>query len=205
MAIAWPGPHAQKHTYPQGEVFVEVIAPPPTLLIFGATDIGVSLARIARTVNYHVVVSDAAAPPHTGAFPDVETRFGWPQEVFTAEEFGPGWAVVLLFHDPKFDTPALTLALNSQAGYVGLLGSPKTQADRRARLREVGFDEEALARIHGPGGVDLGGKEPALIALSIMAEIIAVRYRHTGGMMSQKPDKPQPATPSGPSCCGNKP
>lgn len=206
MAIAWPGPHARKHTYPQGEVFVEVIAPPPTLLIFGATDIGVSLARIARTVNYHVVVSDARRTFLTPErFPDVETRFGWPQDVFTSEEFGPGWAIVLLFHDPKFDTPALTLALNSQAGYVGLLGSPKTQADRRARLREAGFDEEALARIHGPVGLDLGGKEPALIALSIMAEIIAVRYRHTGGMMSQKPDKPQPATPSGPSCCGNKP
>jgi len=194
MAAAWPGPHAKKHSYPQGEVFVEVIAPPPTLLIFGATDIGLALAKLARVVNYEVIVSDARRTfLNEERFPDVTTRFGWPQDVFKSEEFGPGWSIVLLFHDPKFDTPALTLALRSEASYIGLLGSPKTQADRRDRMREAGFTEEDLARIHGPVGLDIGGKDPAMIALSILSEVAAVRHRRPGNMLYNK----QKETPAG--------
>jgi xanthine dehydrogenase accessory factor len=187
VAAAWPGPYAQKHIYPQGEFFIEVIAPPPTLLIFGATDIAVSLASLARVLDFEVIVSDARRTfLREERFPGVETRFGWPQDVFMPQDFGVSHAVVVLFHDPKFDIPALKLALRSDAFYIGFLGSRKTQADRRASLVEVGFTEQDFTRIHGPVGLDIGGKEPALIALSILAEIVAVRHRREGGMMSKR-------------------
>lgn len=184
LEAVWPGPHAQKRTYVQGEIFLEVFPQPLTLLIFGATDIAVPLAQLGRIAGYAVIVSDARrAFLREARFPNVEARFGWPQDVFTAADFGPGWAIVVLFHDPKFDIPALTLALQSGAGYIGFLGSKKTQGDRRATLLEAGFTEAELARIHGPVGLDIGGKEPALIALSILAEAVAVRHRRSGGMM----------------------
>lgn len=187
LEAAWPGPYAQKHAYPQGEVFVEVFPQPPTLLIFGATDIAVPLAQLGKIAGYEVIVSDARrAFLREERFPGVELRFGWPQDLFTAADFGPGWAIVVLFHDPKFDIPALTLALQSEAYYIGFLGSRKTQADRRADLRAAGFTEEDLARLYGPVGLDIGGKDPALIALSILAEAVAVRHRRGGGMMSRK-------------------
>ncbi len=187
MLEAWPGPHAQKYSYEQGEVFVEVFPQPPTLLIFGATDIAVPLAQMGQIAGYEVIVSDARrAFLREERFPGVETRFGWPQEVFTSQDFGPGWAIVVLFHDPKFDIPALTLALNSEVTYIGFLGSKKTQADRRAELLAAGFTEDALARIHGPVGLNIGGRDPALIALSILAEAVAVRHRRPGGMMRNR-------------------
>lgn len=190
LEAAWPGPYAFRARYPQGEVFLEVIAPPPVLLIFGATDIGAALAELAHVAGFRVIVSDARRTfLRVERFPHAEVRFGWPQEVFKPEELGTGWAVVVLFHDPKFDVPALTLALRSRAFYVGLLGSRRTQAERRQALREAGLDETALARIFGPTGLDIGGKEPAYIALSILAEIVAVRHRRSGEMMSRRPRK----------------
>lgn len=187
IAAAWPGPHARKHTYPEGEVFVEVIAPPPTLLIFGATDIALPLAHLARVLDFEVIVSDARRAFLTEErFPDAKTAFGWPQEIFSPEQIGPSWAVVVLFHDPKFDVPALTLALRSSAFYIGFLGSRKTQAERQEALLKAGFKESELSRIHGPVGLDIGGKEPGMIALSILSEIVAVRHRREGGMMSRK-------------------
>lgn len=188
LAAAWPGPLAEQRTYPQGRVFLEVVPPPPTLLIFGATDIAVPLAALARTLDFQVVVNDARrAFLRPERFVEgVDIRFGWPQEVFKAEDFGPGWAIVVLFHDAKFDIPALTLALQSRAFYIGFLGSKRTQADRRATLLNNGFSEADLARIYGPTGLDIGGKEPGMIALSILAEIVAVRHRREGGMMSRK-------------------
>jgi xanthine dehydrogenase accessory factor len=83
---------------------------------------------------------------------------------------------VILSHDLKFDLPALQIALRSRASYVGLIGSRATQAKRRVALREAGFSDPELARIHGPVGLDLGGREPAEIALAILAEIVAVRH-----------------------------
>ena len=177
LAQLWPGPHARKHSYPQGEVFLEVIPPPPTLLIFGATDIAQPLAKMAQITGYHVIVSDARRTfLNAERFPHVERRWGWPQKTCTSAEFNPGWAVVVLFHDAKFDIPALTLALESDAYYIGFLGSRVTQADRRATLLADGFTEEELARIHGPVGLNIGGKEPRFIALSILAEVVAVRH-----------------------------
>ncbi len=187
IAAAWPGPYARKHAYAQGEVFIEVIPPPPVMLIFGATDIAIPLVEIASVAGFQVLVSDARrAFLQEERFPHAEQRFGWPQDVFEPQELGPSWAVVVLFHDPKFDIPALTLALRSEAYYIGFLGSRKTQEERRASLMQAGFRESDLERIYGPVGLDIGGKESASIALSIVAEAVAVRHRRAGGMMSRQ-------------------
>ena len=187
IAEKWPGPYAKTHTYSQGDVLIEVIAPPPVLVIFGATDIGASLAALAKAINFEVIVSDARRTfLQEARFPDVDLRFGWPQDVFEPSDFGPGHAVVVLFHDPKFDVPALTVTLQSEAFYIGFLGSRQTQAARREELVSVGFKESDLERIYGPVGLDIGGKDPAHIALSILAEIVAVRHQRRGGMMSRR-------------------
>ncbi len=184
IVAAWPGPYAEKREYPQGQVFVEVIPPPPQVFILGATDIALALVELVKLFNYQVIVSDARRIFLTEMrFPKAERRFGWPNDVFEPSDFGPGSAVVVLFHDAKFDVPALSIALRSEASYIGLLGSRKTQADRRAALIEAGFTEQELTRIHGPIGLDIGGKDPAMIALSILAEMVAVRHRRSGGMM----------------------
>lgn len=189
IAAVWPGPYAKMHTYAQGRVLIEVIPPPPVLLIFGATDIAIPLTTIAQATGFDVIVSDARRRFLTEKrFPDIKRRFGWPQDVFRAQELGPSWAVVVLFHDPKFDIPALTLAMRSKAFYIGFLGSRKTQEDRRQELISAGFKDSDLALIHGPVGLDIGGKEPAHIALSIMAEVVAIQHRRTGGMMNRKRD-----------------
>ncbi|MGC9469291.1 MAG: XdhC family protein [Anaerolineae bacterium] len=190
IAEFWPGPYVEKHSYPQGEVLIEIIPPPPVLLIFGATDIAIPLSKIAQITGFEVIVSDARRTfLREERFPDLELRFGWPQDAFTSGDLGPSWAVVVLFHDPKFDIPALSLALRSEAFYIGFLGSRKTQADRREDLIQAGFKEDKVDKIYGPVGLDIGGKEPALIALSIMAEIVAVQHRRTGGMMSRRREK----------------
>jgi len=187
IASAWPLPHAQKHHYPQGDVFIEVIPPPPTLLIFGATDIAIPLAKMAKALHFSVIVSDARRIfLREKRFPEAEVRFGWPQEVFKPSDFGSGWAIIVLFHDVKFDIPALTLALKSEAFYIGFMGSQKTQNERRALLVADGFKDSELKRIYGPVGLNIGGKSPGMIALSILSEVIAVWNRRDGGMMSKR-------------------
>jgi xanthine dehydrogenase accessory factor len=187
MRRVWPGPHAEMHRYAQGEVFVEVVPPPVKLVIFGATDIARALVSLARPMGFQVVVSDARRAFLTEArFPEVERWVGWPQKVVTPEMLGSGCAVIVLFHDEKLDIPSLSIALRSQAFYVGLLGSRKTQAERRAALRAAGFEARDLQRIHGPVGLDIGGRSPQMIALSILSEVVAVRHGRSGGMMNQR-------------------
>ena len=99
----------------------------------------------------------------------------WPDEALATLPLGPQTDIVLLAHDPKFETPALNIALRSRAAYIGAIGSRKTSAERKERLRQSGFSDEQIARIHGPVGLDIGAKSPAEIAISILAEIIAVR------------------------------
>ncbi|MFQ6100651.1 MAG: XdhC family protein [Anaerolineae bacterium] len=111
----------------------------------------------------------------------MQLSVAWPQEALKAEELGSQHYIVILSHDPKFDLPALRIALRSRAGYIGLLGSRVTQAKRLAALREEGVGQGELKRIHGPVGLDLGGREPAEIALAILAEIVAVRHGRNGG------------------------
>ena len=101
---------------------------------------------------------------------------GWPDEAFAQAGIDSATAVAVLTHDPKFDDPALMIALRSPAMYVGAIGSKKTQAARRERLRASGLTDDQLGRLFGPIGLDLGGRTPAETALAIMAEIVAVRH-----------------------------
>ncbi|NLE44498.1 MAG: XdhC family protein [Chloroflexi bacterium] len=171
---------------PDGHLFLEVFAPPPRILIVGAVHIAVPLVQMAKHLGFQTRVID---PRRTfGArerFPDVDELVNaWPQDTLKPEELGPQDYVVVLSHDPKFDVPALSIALRSEAAYIGLIGSRSTQMDRHVALSADGFTAKDIARIHGPIGLDLGGREPAHIALAILAEIVAVQHGRSGGMLS---------------------
>jgi xanthine dehydrogenase accessory factor len=169
------------------EVFFEVFPRRPTLLIFGGVHIATALVRMARPLGFRTVVADGREAFLTRErFPDVdEMILGWPDEVFRKVGLDAATCVCLLTHDPKFDEPALALALRSPACYIGAIGSRKTQAIRRDRLRAAGFSDADVARLHGPIGLDLGGRRPEEIALAILAEITSVRYGQAPASVKQ--------------------
>lgn len=164
------------------DVFVESFPVAPLLLIIGAVHVAQALVPIARSLGFHIVVADARQQLATRErFPDVdELIIAWPEDVFAQVPVTRTSAIAILTHDPKFDEPALLAALETDAMYIGAVGSRKTNADRRERLRAAGASEEQIARVHGPIGLDIGGKKPEEMAISILAEIIAVRNGRTG-------------------------
>lgn len=165
---------------PDGEVQVlyEVFPREATLLIFGGVHIATALVKLAKPLGFRVIVADGREAFLTpDRFPDADQLItGWPDQVFAEVGIDSATCICLLTHDPKFDEPAIDAALRSPAAYIGVIGSRKTQALRRERLAEAGFSPEDIARLHGPIGLDLGGREPAEIALGILAEITATRY-----------------------------
>ncbi len=156
--------------------FEHVFEPKTKLVVVGATAVAAELAMLGRRLDFDVAVIDPRPSYATDErVPDAsEIVRAWPEDVLP-KMISERTPIVVLSHDPKFDLPALRCALNSSAPYIGLLGSRRSQAARRATLRDEGFDERALARIHGPVGLDLGGVTVAETALSILAEIVAVR------------------------------
>ncbi len=169
-------------------LFVDVIAPAPRLVIFGAVDYAAALARLARAAGWRPFVCDPRSQFATSTrFPDAEEVIvAWPDEAF-ARIGGIDRAtyIAVLTHDPKLDDAALELALRSDAPYVGAMGSRRAQAQRRDRLVAAGVPEELLERIAAPIGLDLGAVTPEETALSIMAEVVAVRNDRDGGRLSQ--------------------
>ncbi len=168
--------------------FIEAFPRQPRLVIVGAVQVAITLAALARTMGYATVVVDGR-PAFASAerFPDVDRLIvGWPDEVADEIGLGPDDAVAVLSHDVKFDEPAIVTALQRGCRYVGAIGSRKTQADRRVRLRAAGVSDEDLARLRGPIGLDLGGREPAETALAIMAEVVAARYGASGIPMRER-------------------
>ncbi len=158
-------------------LFVTSHNPPPRLMIVGAVHIAQALAPMARLAGYGVTIIDprsAFADPDR--FPGLTLNSDWPDEALAALGPDSRSAIVTLTHDPKLDDPALDAALNSPAFYIGALGSKKTQAARVERLRAAGFTDQAIARIHGPIGLRLGGRGAAEIAISILAQMTAVRF-----------------------------
>lgn len=156
---------------------LQTLSPPPRLIIVGAVHIAQYLIPMARMAGYEVQLIDPrAAFASPERFPDVDIIDEWPQDVMPRLSLDSRASVVTLSHDPKIDDPALTAALKSQAFYIGALGSQKNHASRRKRLAEAGFDDETLRRIAGPIGLPLGGRSPAEIAVSILAQIIQSRY-----------------------------
>jgi len=157
----------------EGEpVFVQPFNPPLCLMIVGAVHIAQQLAPMAASAGYEVLVIDPrGAFASEARFPDVSLSTKWPGEALESAELDQRCAVVTLSHDPKLDDAALAAALASGVFYIGALGSRKTHAGRLERLRACGFDDDALARIHGPVGLDIGARTPAEIAVSILAQM----------------------------------
>ena len=164
-------------------VFVASHAPKPRMLVFGAIDFAAAVARVGGFLGYHVTVCDARPVFATASrFPGAdEVVVTWPHDYLTAEvEAGRVDArtvIAVLTHDPKFDVPLLEVALRlPEVAYIGAMGSRRTHEDRLARLREAGLTEEELSRMSSPIGLDLGARTPEETAVSIAAEIIALRW-----------------------------
>jgi xanthine dehydrogenase accessory factor len=178
----------------QVDVYVESHLPPRRMVIIGAVHTAIHLVTFAKEFDCHTTVVDAREMFATRErFPHAdELLIGWPDEIMPDLNLGPQTDIVMLAHDPKFEDPAMEVALNSKAGYIGAMGSKNTSAERNERLKARGFSDEQIARIHGPVGLNLGGKTPPEIALSIMAEIVAVR-RGKDPRGSQSPLQPAKA------------
>jgi len=165
---------------PQSNHFVQVFNPALRLVVVGAVHIAQQLVPLAIAAGYDVTVVDPRRAWASGErFPDVALVTVWPGEALQALAPDRRTAIVTLTHDPKLDDPALVAAVSSPAFYIGALGSRRTQERRLERLRAQGFDAAALARIHGPVGLDIGAKSPAEIAVAILAQIIQVRRAST--------------------------
>jgi xanthine dehydrogenase accessory factor len=172
-------------------VFAEVFGPPPSLVVVGAVDTAEALCAAAKQLGWHTTCIDARA------------RFATPERIPSADELVVEWpdvglakvapdhgtAIVVLTHDLKFDVPALQAALQTDAFYVGAIGSRKTQAKRRDQLVEAGLTDDQLARIHGPAGLDVGADSPAETAISILTEALAVRAARDGRPLKSAPGR----------------
>jgi xanthine dehydrogenase accessory factor len=165
------------------KVFAEVIEPPPRLVVIGAVDTAEALSAAAKQLGWRTIVVDARAKFATPTrIPSAdELIVGWPDEAL--ERIRPDYAtaVVVLTHEDRFDVPALQRALETEAFYIGALGSRRNQERRRERLLEAGVDEHELERISGPSGLDIGAESPAETAVSILGEILARRAGRAGG------------------------
>ena len=172
-------------------VFADVYGPPPRLVVVGAVDTGEALCAAARALGWHTICIDARA------------RFATRERVPSAEEILTEWpdaalarigvdrdtAIVVLTHDEKFDIPALTTALQTDAFYVGALGSRVAQARRREKLLEAGVTAEQLDRLRGPAGLDVGAESPAETAISILAEALALRAGRRGSPLCESDER----------------
>jgi len=162
--------------YGDHRVFVETVAPRPRLLVVGAGAVAEPLIAMARIMGYHVTLADPRPAFTTRErFPDAhDLLVGWPADLDL--HYDRRTYVVVLSHDARIEDALLPDALRSPARYIGAMGSRRTHAKRLERLAAMGFDDEALGRIHGPVGLDLGAETPAEVAVSILAEMTTVRY-----------------------------
>ena len=167
------------------KVFAEWYGPPPRLFVYGAVDTAEALCRAAKLLGWRTIVADARAKFATAErIPTAdELLVAWPEEALARVQPDHQTAIVVLTHDDKFDEPALAGALETEAFYIGALGSRRNQERRRERLLENGVPEESLDRIMGPSGLDIGADTLEETALSILAEILAVRAQRTGGFL----------------------
>jgi xanthine dehydrogenase accessory factor len=171
-----------------GDLFVDVTFPPPRLIVFGAVDFAAALCRMASATGWRAFVVDPRARfAQPARFPDAEEVIAaWQEEAFHGlGGIDRATAIAVLTHDPKLDDAALVLALRSDAGYIGAMGSRRAQAKRRERLLAKGIDEADLERVSAPIGLDLGALTAEETALSIIGEIVAMRHGRSGGRLAQ--------------------
>jgi len=166
-------------------LFADVYGPPPRLLVYGAIDTAEALCRGAKLLGWTTIVADARARFATRErIPSAdELLVAWPDEAIATVQPDVGTAIIVLTHDDKFDLPMLQAALASEAFYIGALGSRRNQERRRGLLLEAGVPERDLERINGPAGLDIGAESPAETALSMLAEMLAVRVGRPGGAL----------------------
>lgn len=181
-----------RHYGPQGQagrnevaVFIESFVAPPQMIIFGAVDFAAALARVAKVLGYRVTVCDARAVFATAArFPSADSIVvDWPDTYLgrVGASLTPRDAICVLTHDAKFDVPAIIAALGTDVGYLGAMGSRRTDRDRVARLADAGVSAAAIARVRSPIGLAIGARTPEETAVSICAEIIAARAGQADG------------------------
>ena len=178
-------PPGSELAHRDGDWFIEPLRRPPHLIIVGAIHIAIPLHRLAKLMGYRVTVIDARAKfATTERFPDAdELIVAWPDEAMSKLTLDRSAYVVILTHDPKFDLPALRSVLGKDVGYIGAIGSRKTNANRFDALRREGFTEEQIGRVHGPIGLDLGSRGAEETALGILAEVTAERFGGSGASM----------------------
>jgi len=187
------GATVRRHYGPHGErredtvtVFLNSFAPPPRMLVFGAIDYAAAVADIGAFLGYRVTVCDArpvfATPKR---FPEgVEVVVDWPHRYLSATTTDARTVICVLTHDPKFDVPLLEEALRRPAAYIGAMGSRRTHDDRTKRLTEAGLSERELSRLRSPVGLDLGARTPEEVAVSVAAEIVALRWGGSGAPLT---------------------
>ncbi|WP_210587241.1 XdhC family protein [Streptomyces sp. GESEQ-35] len=182
-----------RHYGPHGErredavtVFLHSFAPPPRMLVFGAIDYAAAVARIGDFLGYRVTVCDArpvfATPKRFPA--GVEVIVDWPHRYLRSTDTDERTVICVLTHDLKFDVPLLQEALRRPAAYIGAMGSRRTHDDRTKRLTEAGLTERELSRLRSPVGLDLGARTPEEVAVSVAAEIVALRWGGTGAPLA---------------------
>ncbi|MFE6334591.1 XdhC family protein [Streptomyces sp. NPDC057798] len=182
-----------RHYGPHGErredavtVFLHSFAPPPRMLVFGAIDYAAAVARIGDFLGYRVTVCDArplfATPKR---FPQgVGVVVDWPHRYLNGTDTDGRTVICVLTHDPKFDVPLLEVALRRPAAYIGAMGSRRTHDDRTRRLTAAGLTGAELSRLRSPVGLDLGARTPEEVAVSVAAEIVALRWGGTGAPLT---------------------
>jgi xanthine dehydrogenase accessory factor len=183
-----PGEESAVREIAGRQLFFDVFAPQPKLLIVGAVDFAAALARVASQTGYRVIVVDArerfATRDRIPSADDVVVA--WPHEYLAANPPDDSTYACVLTHEPRFDDPTLRALLGSQVAYIGAMGSRRAHGERLERLRQDGYGEDQLARINGPIGLDIGAKSPEETAVSIMAEVIASRHGRRGGRLSDR-------------------
>ncbi len=181
--LLWSGTSARR-----GGIFVDVVAPAPRLVLFGAVDMAAPLCELARATGWRPFVVDPRARFATRErFPGAEEVIvAWPEEAFARlGGIDRATSIVVLTHDPKLDDAALMIALRSPAPFIGAMGSRRAQAARQERLLAAGLAEEALERLSAPVGLDLGAIAREETAISILAEVIAASHGRSGGRLAQ--------------------
>ena len=192
------------HYGPEGErlgegldVFVQSFAPKPQMFVFGAIDFSAALVRVGKLLGFRVTVVDARPVFATAKrFPEAdEVVVDWPNRWLSSQEVDSRTVIAVLTHDPKFDVPAIKAALQTNAGYIGAMGSRRTHEDRLIRLKEAGLTDDELARVHSPIGLDLGARTPEETAISIAAEIIQSRWGGSGRHLAATDGPIHPGAP----------
>ncbi|MFF3332364.1 XdhC family protein [Streptomyces sp. NPDC002888] len=175
------GPHGERRE-DAVSVFLHSFAPPPRMLVFGAIDYAAAVVRVGDFLGYRVTVCDARPVFATAKRfpPGVEVVVEWPHRYLRETDTDERTVVCVLTHDPKFDVPLLEEALRRPAAYIGAMGSRRTHDDRRKRLVEAGLTDRELSRLRSPVGLDLGARTPEEVAVSVAAEIVALRWGGSG-------------------------